>query len=218
VTALYLIPVLGFVVYKVLGFVGFGVVLCTWFDSWRESRAARASAGSENAVPPAAPLAAPVATLTEPASVAAATAAPAVNATLAAAHAGMPRAGFWLRMAALFLDLMLVTVVTHIAYDMVRIRDPGSSVFLWTAVYGAIMWTLKGTTIGGSICGLQIVRTDGKPLDWGTSIMRALGCFLSLVVGGLGFIWIAVDKNQQAWHDKVAGTVVVRTPKGTPIV
>jgi uncharacterized RDD family membrane protein YckC len=96
--------------------------------------------------------------------------------------------------------------------------DSGGMPLLWVAVYGAVMWALKGTTIGGSICGLHLVRLDGKPVDWGTAIMRALGCFLSLVVGGLGFIWIAFDKDQQAWHDKVAGTVVVRTPKGTPIV
>jgi uncharacterized RDD family membrane protein YckC len=33
---------------------------------------------------------------------------------------------------------------------------------------------------------------------------------LSLVVAGLGFIWIAFDGAKQAWHDKIAGTVVVR--------
>ena len=44
--------------------------------------------------------------------------------------------------------------------------------------------------------------------------MRALGCFLSLAVVGLGFIWIAFDGAHQAWHDKIAGTVVVRVPKG----
>jgi uncharacterized RDD family membrane protein YckC len=35
---------------------------------------------------------------------------------------------------------------------------------------------------------------------------------------GLGFIWIAVDAGHQAWHDKLAGTIVVRVPKGTPLV
>src|SRR5581483_8182915 len=35
---------------------------------------------------------------------------------------------------------------------------------------------------------------------------------------GLGFIWIAVDHEHQAWHDKIAGTVVVRVPKGGGLV
>jgi uncharacterized RDD family membrane protein YckC len=62
------------------------------------------------------------------------------------------------------------------------------------------------------------VRLDGRPVDWGTSIVRALSCFLSLVVLGLGFIWIAVDRDRQAWHDKIAGTVVVRPPKGVSLI
>jgi uncharacterized RDD family membrane protein YckC len=131
----------------------------------------------------------------------------------------MPRAGFWLRMAALALDLVLVMVITHLVSTVVgHGRHSMGMPLLLVAVYGAVMWALKGTTIGGSICGLQLVRLDGKPIDWGTAIMRALGCFLSLIVAGLGFVWIAFDKDRQAWHDKVAGTVVVRTPKGTSIV
>jgi uncharacterized RDD family membrane protein YckC len=227
VTALYLVPILGFVVYKLLGFIGFGVVLCTLFDSWQSSRGAKVSvsaAAPATAVPLAA-LGEAIAADTASPAAAAPTAVPTAAATVAAAttlptaHAGMPRAGFWLRMAALFLDLVLVLVVTHIVAEGLGVsRDMGGMPLLWVAVYGAVMWTLKGTTIGGSICGLHLVRLDGKPIDWGTAIMRALGCFLSLIVGGLGFIWIAFDKDQQAWHDKVAGTVVVRTPKGTPIV
>ena len=73
-------------------------------------------------------------------------------------------------------------------------------------------------TIGGIICGLQVVRVDGRPIDWATAIVRALGCFLSLAVVGLGFIWIAIDPDHQAWHDKIAGTVVVRAPKGTSLL
>jgi len=38
---------------------------------------------------------------------------------------------------------------------------------------------------------------------------------LSALPIGLGFIWIAIDENRQAWHDKIAGTVVVRVPPGT---
>jgi uncharacterized RDD family membrane protein YckC len=50
-------------------------------------------------------------------------------------------------------------------------------------------------------------------MNWETAIVRALGCFLSLAIAGLGFIWIAFDGAKQAWHDKIAGTVVVRVPR-----
>ena len=72
--------------------------------------------------------------------------------------------------------------------------------------------------MGGIVCGLKVVRLDERPLDWGTTIARALACFLSLVVLGLGFIWVVFDDQKQAWHDKIAGTTVVRVPKGISLV
>jgi uncharacterized RDD family membrane protein YckC len=86
------------------------------------------------------------------------------------------------------------------------------------AAYGAVMWKLRGSTVGGIVLDLHVVRLDGRPVDWETAIIRALSCFLSLAVAGLGFIWIALDPNNQAWHDKIAGTVVVRVAKGVPLV
>ena len=91
-------------------------------------------------------------------------------------------------------------------------------VLLALAIYGAVMWKLKGTTIGGIVCGLKVVRTDHREIDWATAIVRALACFLSLMVAGLGFIWVAFDDEQQSWHDKIAGTTVVRAPKGASLV
>jgi uncharacterized RDD family membrane protein YckC len=81
------------------------------------------------------------------------------------------------------------------------------------ATYGAIMWKLRGSTVGGIVFDLAVVRLDDRAMNWETAIIRALSCFLSLAVAGLGFFWIAFDPGNQAWHDKIAGTVVVRVPK-----
>ena len=79
----------------------------------------------------------------------------------------LPRAGFGIRMGALLLDIILIGIVTHQLHD--------HDVFLvLLAAYGAVMWKLKGSTIGGIICGLQVVRVDGRPIDWPTAIVRAL--------------------------------------------
>jgi hypothetical protein len=125
--------------------------------------------------------------------------------------ATLPRAGFGIRMGALLLDLILIGIVTH------QLHDHDIHLIL-LAAYGAVMWKLKGSTIGGIICGLHVVRVDGRPIDWPTAIVRALGCFLSLAVVGLGFIWIAIDHDRQGWHDKIAGTAVVRAPKGASLL
>lgn len=115
-------------------------------------------------------------------------------------------------MGALALDALIVGVV-------MSWLEPGDRLFLVAlAGYGALMWKLKGTTVGGIVCNLRVVRTDGRDIEWETAIVRALGCFLSLIPAGLGFIWMVFDNNRQTWHDKIAGTVVVRVPRNTPLV
>ena len=126
--------------------------------------------------------------------------------------AALPRAGFWIRMAALLLDVILVAFLTSVLTHTHDLELPV------LAAYGAMMWKLRGATVGGIVFDLRIVRLDGRSVDWETAIIRALSCFLSLAVAGLGFIWIAFDPNNQAWHDKIAGTVVVRVAKGAPLV
>jgi uncharacterized RDD family membrane protein YckC len=125
--------------------------------------------------------------------------------------AALPRAGFWIRMAALLLDALLVGFLMGVLH-VYHLELPV------LAAYGAMMWKLRGSTIGGIVFDLRVVRLDGREIDWETAIVRALACFLSLAVAGLGFFWIAFDDHKQAWHDKIAGTVVVRVAKGTPLV
>jgi uncharacterized RDD family membrane protein YckC len=233
VLVLYVVPIVGFLVYKLLGFFAFGAVLYTLVLRVRARRAngnpppafAAANPGSANSPPPgnAASMAGPGWTAAAPAAAAAAAPnaaaepfasgpAPAPPAAPASASpqitAALPRAGFWVRMGALFLDVLLV------GFAMSLLHPFGDFHIVVLAIYGAVMWKLRGTTVGGIVFDLHVVRLDGRPLDWETAIVRALGCFLSLFVVFLGFIWIAFDDNHQAWHDKIAGTVVVRAKRG----
>jgi uncharacterized RDD family membrane protein YckC len=255
VLLLYLVPVIGFLVYKLLGLLGLGAVVYTALLALRAHQAARVAPRGATAAtapqtrgptpapgptsapgPASAPGAIPAsgaafsaapATGASPETVAAqetgatssagATGAPDPHGPAAAAHApqpvsaALPRAGFWIRMAALLLDVLLVGFVMslfhHTHLELVLL-----------AAYGAVMWKVRGSTVGGIVFDLRVVRLDGREVDWETAIIRALSCFLSLAVAGLGFIWIAFDDNNQAWHDKIAGTVVVRVAKGAPLV
>jgi uncharacterized RDD family membrane protein YckC len=127
----------------------------------------------------------------------------------------LPRGGFWIRTAAILIDLVLCILVIEVI-PWVHFRC--GLVLLVLATYGAVMWKLRGTTVGGSICHLKVVRVDDRPLDWTVAIVRALSCFLSLFVVGLGFLWVAVDAEKQAWHDKIAGTTVVKVPKSVALI
>jgi uncharacterized RDD family membrane protein YckC len=62
-----------------------------------------------------------------------------------------------------------------------------------------------------------MVRADGKRLEFVDAVVRGLGGVLSVASLGIGFLWILRDPQHQAWHDKIAGTIVVKVPKGTPL-
>jgi len=212
VLGLYTVPVVGFITYKLIGLLGLGVVVYTLLRTMKNNRqvapapAMVAAAGAPNvALPPVAgdaPIPAPFA--------AAATLPPVISAST------LPRAGFWLRIAASLLDLILVAIVFGLLSKM--LFGLGGAFPLWLAVYSIVLWATKGTTIGGIICGLKVVRIDDRPLDWSTAIVRGLSAFLSLAVAGLGFLWVAFDDDKQSWHDKIAGTTIVKVPKGTPLL
>lgn len=213
---LYTVPVLGFVLYKVMGVLGLGLVVFTLASSSKRDRAARLAAAAPNVTSSAA-------TSEAPAFVPEATIPPTVPPTVPSAAAQgtvpqtvtfttLPRAGFWIRTAALLIDVILVAVVLAITSNIFprSWHVTGGDWLLPTlAIYGAVLWKIRGTTIGGIICGLRVVRVDNRPMDWATTVVRALGCFVSLVVAGLGFIWVAIDDEKQSWHDKIAGTTVV---------
>lgn len=124
----------------------------------------------------------------------------------------LPRAGFWIRLGAMAIDTLMFVLIVG------GFLNGGPVMIPALAAYAAAMWKFKGTTIGGVICGLKVVRLDDRPLDWPTSIVRAMGCFLSMAAMGFGFIWVAFDRDRQSWHDKIAGTTVVLMPKGVSLL
>jgi uncharacterized RDD family membrane protein YckC len=260
VLLLYTVPVFGFLLLKLLGWLGMGVVVYTIMLGMKRPKpavahavatGAGASAAASGFVPaPVWPAASapmtgtlpetPAGAFSEPAPSPAEPTPPAFGAVPVAPMpppvappsfapqpvlfaSTLPRAGFFIRLGALLLDIILLAVITAFFAALVprglrflHMEPPGMLPVL--AAYGAIMWKLKGTTIGGIICGLKVVRLDNRPLDWPTAVVRALGCFLSFVVVGLGFIWVAIDDEKQSWHDKIAGTTVVHVPKGVSLL
>src|SRR2546422_9959469 len=98
------------------------------------------------------------------------------------------RSGFWERMAAAFLDIILVGILGAMVHGP-------PFMFLVALAYFAGMWAWKGTTVGGIVLGLKVVRTDGRSLDFAAAIVRALAAAFSIIVFFLGILWIAWDKD-----------------------
>jgi uncharacterized RDD family membrane protein YckC len=79
------------------------------------------------------------------------------------------------------------------------------SMFYFTYFHGA-----AGQTPGKMIFGLRVVQPTGEQMTFGLAFLRWVGYIISAFVFYLGFVWIAFDKRKQGWHDKIAGTVVIR--------
>jgi uncharacterized RDD family membrane protein YckC len=77
-----------------------------------------------------------------------------------------------------------------------------------------LFWIFKSSTPGKMVFSAIIINAadGGKPTSF-QLIIRYLGYFISLFGLGLGFVWIAFDKRKQGWHDKMAGTIVVKSKK-----
>ena len=221
VDLLYLVPILAFIVHGLIGLLGLGMVVYALILSMRKNGAKPAAAATgpaPAAVPPVAGMAFAAAG-PEAAAGGGATPAvppiPPVSVPPVISAITLPRAGFWIRLVAMGIDIILVLLVIKLL-PWVHINASLFGILL--GAYAVVMWKLRGTTVGGSIFHLKVVRLDDRPLDWTAAVVRLLGCLISLVVAGLGFLWVAFDDEKQSWHDKIAGTTVVRVPKGVSLI
>jgi uncharacterized RDD family membrane protein YckC len=135
----------------------------------------------------------------------------------AQAIAGSPalqqRAGFWLRLVATLIDAALMITLCVMLSGFFRHGHSPKGVLLffvlWTA-YHLAMWVWRGATIGGIVLGLQLVQSDGRPVTLPVAIVRFLAGFLSAAVLLIGFFWAGWSSQKQSWHDKIAGTYVLK--------
>ncbi|MGH8446106.1 MAG: RDD family protein [Solimonas sp.] len=133
--------------------------------------------------------------------------------------------GFWARVGASLIDTVILLVISvpllvwiyGWAYytDPERgfIAGPADLMISWVlpAVATVLFWLYKTATPGKMAISARVVdATTGQPMRAGQATIRYLGYFVSLLPLFFGFIWIGLDPRKQGWHDKIAGTVVVR--------
>ncbi len=142
---------------------------------------------------------------------------------MAQADSELEYVGFWLRVGASLVDTVLLVAATAPllwllygrAFDPTStdLTAPGNFLFDWVLPAVAIVafWIARQATPGKMLISARIVdaRTGAKP-TLAQAIVRYLGYFVSTVPLGLGLIWVGLDPRKQGWHDKLAGTVVVR--------
>ncbi|WP_281556015.1 RDD family protein [Thalassomonas sp. RHCl1] len=137
--------------------------------------------------------------------------------------------GFWPRVGASLIDTILLGVIIWpilTAFYGESYWTSGSFVqgpmdfllsWIFPAVAVILFWVAKQATPGKMAVSAKIVDAKtGNAASTGQLIGRYFAYYLSLIPLGLGFIWIAFDERKQGWHDKLAGTVVVRKKNREP--
>jgi len=136
-----------------------------------------------------------------------------------------PKAGFWIRFVGYVLDSLIIGIPALILFYLVGgVSSNGKASGLFVVVYAIVLiasilyfpyfWTRpEGQTLGMRAVKIRVIKTDGSKVTVGSAILRYIGMILNSIIFGLpiGWIWAAFDKNKQGWHDKIAGTYVVKT-------
>ena len=120
-------------------------------------------------------------------------------------------AGFFDRFVAVIIDVLILLIPNIIISQVVG--GPLASVleFLLNAAYLVYFWSSTGQTPGKKIMKLKVVKADGGAiLTPGEAIVRYIGTIISGIVILLGYLWVIWDPKHEAWHDKIAGTKVIK--------
>jgi len=74
------------------------------------------------------------------------------------------------------------------------------------------VFATNGLTLGKRLCGIRVVSTVHERISLWHALERALGYAVSAGELGLGFIQYFTTSNCRTTHDRIAQTIVVRTP------
>ena len=104
-----------------------------------------------------------------------------------------------------------------------RLADPGRSIWLLymlraslvlvTFLFFAGFWKQGGQTLGMRAWRLKLVGHDGGPVSWKQTLWRFAAAIPSLGAFGLGLLWILIDRDRCAGHDRLSGTRLVLLAK-----
>lgn len=138
--------------------------------------------------------------------------------------------GFWPRVGAALIDTVLIGMITWPLLTAIYgaaywssdafIKGPADFLVSWVfpAVAVIAFWMAKQATPGKIAISARIVDAEtGNAPGTGQLIGRYLGYFVSMLPLFAGILWVAFDRRKQGWHDKLAGTVVVRRRGPEPV-
>ncbi len=132
----------------------------------------------------------------------------------------LPNVGLLRRLSAMFYDSLLLLALLMVAtfigllFTGGEATEPGNPLmttwlFLVAFFYFAWPWMNTGQTLGMKTWRIRLERIDGKPLTLWHVLLRFISAIPSIGVGGLGLLYMLIDDNKLALHDKFSETRLV---------
>ena len=114
------------------------------------------------------------------------------------------------RFVALLLDGLLPAAVFAILWPAANGGVAYASATLVGFVYFTVLEGGPGQTLGKRLLGVRVVPAHGTgQVGYARAAIRYVGRYVSASLCMLGYLWALWDPRDQAWHDKIAETVVV---------
>ena len=137
--------------------------------------------------------------------------------------------GFWIRVAATFIDGIVISIAQYAVYIpviLIVVRSSGSSENPWpllvaqivlalfsmvlTAGYEIWMVGRHGATLGKMACRLRVVAPDGGRISYARATGRHFAKYISYFTMYIGFIIAGFDKEKRGLHDMICNTRIVK--------
>jgi uncharacterized RDD family membrane protein YckC len=134
------------------------------------------------------------------------------------------KAPFLLRCGAFLIDYILLICIPVIGLLIARysgddgakllnseINSTGWLIALLVGLTNFVLFPMfSGQTLGKFLTGLRVVNMQGDFPSFGKLLLRhSIGYLLTLLTGGLGFLFSVFNLKGRALHDLLAGTIVI---------
>ncbi|MEQ8673257.1 MAG: RDD family protein [Aggregatilineales bacterium] len=121
-------------------------------------------------------------------------------------------AGIGTRLIALMIDTFIVGAIIGV----IGVRGSEwalGNLIVHLGYHWFFLTQMHGQTPGKMLMGIRVVKTNGNALNTTDVVLRYFGYLINSAVFNIGWLWAAFDSRSQGWHDKLAGTFVIKATR-----
>jgi uncharacterized RDD family membrane protein YckC len=119
---------------------------------------------------------------------------------------------FWERFAAALLDGFILIIPTYVLQSMMGQMSGTFVSILVNWLYSAFLESGESqATLGKRALGLKVTDMNGHRISFANASSRFFGKYVSAIILLIGYLMMLWDDKKQTLHDKMAGTLVVKS-------